>query len=199
MVTNAKNRCIDMTLRHEEILKSVSSTPFTDLTDEMIRDNAVIELGAASTPQERLWKFDPKEYVCVEPTLRRKYPLPPNVRYAERDDDYDYEGVTYLEEKVSDSSVVVVSSALFDRQGILINEEYTKKLIDLIFKKTIPGQLSLHTITHGFEREFLDSGFEFVFGRGDKRWEGLTPEEVEAGYTNGTNRIIPMFFRKPAA
>lgn len=182
---------IELALESETDLYSrvEKRTPMQDHLNELVRGNIVVELGASSHPQRCLFHFDPLKYLCIEYRRSKTGGLPNYVEYVNGID-----AVSYLE-GIPDQSVVVVSSLLFDNQ-ILCHQGYAKELVQLIFNKTIPNGLSLHTFKSGFETLFIDQGFKFVFGRHHSKI--LSEEEVSGGYTSELGlEVANIFFRKP--
>ncbi len=162
--------------------------PFRENLERLVRGNTVVEIGPSTSLQHFLLDFDPKKYVCIEASKRQSSGWPDNVEYINNTD-----AVTYLD-GIPDSSVVVVSSLIFDND-ILIDKEYARKLIELIYCKTIPNGLTLHTFKDGFEKNFLEAGFGFVFGRHHSKV--LTPDDIRTGYSKKLNlEVATIFFDK---
>lgn len=163
---------------------------FRDSLRRLVENNVVIEIGAGNSPQRILFEFNPLRYICVEASARKpdRSGLPEFVTYENGID-----GLTYLS-RLKDDSVVVVSSGLFDHK-ILIDEEYRRRLVATIFRKTKRMSLTLHTISDGFESLFLMSGFRLCFGY--NFGQEITEAEVDAGFTQGgMHGMVPMFFFK---
>lgn len=142
------------------------------LAEEMVKGNTIVEIGPASNPLRRLFDFQPKKYICVEPTARRTRDVPDFVEYVNEENYPEHcDGVSFLETLANDS-VAVVSAGVFDF-AILRNKAYAKELARLIYEKTIPGGLSLHYVMNEYYNLFFEAGFDFERGlrRGTKTWE----------------------------
>ncbi|MBT3297887.1 hypothetical protein HN385_03110 [archaeon] len=127
---------------------------FYKLMQQLVTGKDVVEIGSGRDPLRCLFRFEPKSYVCVEPSDSRATDLPDFAKYEKTD------GITYLKD-VSDSSVSIVSSYLFDRG--MMSPKYESELIKLISEKTIPEELSFHILRHGVNGLFLPSGFNHIF------------------------------------
>ena len=140
---------------------------YVKLVKELIEGKKVIEIGAASAPQVELFKFNPLEYICVEPAERRwtgEYPS--FFKYAHKEDFWKgYDGVEYLQEH--NEPVSIVSSGVIDT-CVLKGEEYREELVKLIYDRTPQNGLTLHTISSSLESLFIDVGFrlELAYGAG---------------------------------
>ncbi len=63
---------------------------------------------------------------------------------------------------------LIISSALFDQNIILLNREYELDLIKAIFNSTAPGQVTMHTAGYfheEFHNTFLSQGFKKLESR----------------------------------
>ena len=136
--------------------------PLIDKFREMLEGNVLVELGVGSTPKKELWDYGPKEVILVEPT-DRFCPIRDFVRYAEIDGER-CDGLSYLEQEVEDDSVVIASFAFMD-PVILCGDKYARELIGSIYRKTIPGGLTLHAIDDVADNDFSRSRFYKMFFR----------------------------------
>ena len=193
-VLNQRFTLIEDTLEMWDKYKKLDNK-FRKLLEELITGNIVIEIGPGSSPQTSLFQFNPKEYICVEPTPRRGYQkFPDFFRYVESEDMFNGpDGLSYLE-TVPDNSVVVLSSGVFDN-FILPNKEYVEKLVETIYQKTIPGGLTFHTFEGNHKPIFPLKGFELELVV--QYTTEITMEEGLFKSKKPNLIMVPAFFRKP--
>lgn len=161
---------------------------FRDKFRELVEGEDVIEIGASDTPMTFLTEFNPRSYVCVEPTSRRIEKLVPQMGYVNGVD-----GLVYLRQNVRDDSAVIVSSGLFDRD-IIFDEQYIADLTKEIHAKTKPSRLTFHTFHHfkGMWNWFEHAGFEHDYAL------GCDADELDANslLRVASHDIVFAFFRK---
>jgi len=123
--------------------------------DELVRGNHVVEIGASFTPLKILFGMNPASYTCVEAGFNFARNTPEWVGYNFND------GLSFLR-TISDDSVVVVSSGLFDES--ILDRDYALELAQAIRAKTISGGLTFHTTAGDYNKLFPEAGFELDYG-----------------------------------
>ena len=142
----------------ENRLSIDNSKQFQKQIETLVTNKKVIELGTRDRPNSELFKFNPKEYVCVEVTDIKPdiTKLPEFVRYENGVD-----ALTYLKENVEKNSSTFISSGFFDK--CILDEDYALQLIIELYKKTTPGGLNIHTMWD-YHDCFESVGFETISG-----------------------------------